>query len=248
MYSILLIRFFYVYSMKSEPDTIGLSSASRFHLFESSVKGMPYAKVSLELFSGQGSFSRLMKARGFESYTLDFDKRHKADFCEDILLWNCPFVPGTVAIIWASPDCRLLSRDGDSSNWEKITIGYRRYKYVPKTDAACRSVAQVARTVDIISQLKPRVWFIENPVGRIQHLECIQSLGHYRYGVNYKDWGFNYSKETYIFTNQLLPLPTKKVIRPGASVKDVRNRIKRASIPAALLSFLIDHSIFNFKQ
>jgi hypothetical protein len=248
MYFNLSMPFLYAYSMKNEPDTIGLSSASRSHLFESSVKKVSFANVSLELFSGQATFSRLMKARGFKSYTLDFDKRHKADFCEDILLWNCPFVPGSVAAIWASPDCRLLSRNGSSFHWEKITIGYRRYKYVPKTDAACRSVAQVARTVDIIRRLDPVVWFIENPVGRIHHLECIKSLGHYRYGVNYKDWGFSYSKETYIFTNQLLPLPTKKVVRPGASVKDVRNRVKRASIPAALLSFLIDHSILNLKR
>lgn len=234
--------------MKNEPDTIGLSSASRSHLFERFTKKVSCANVSLELFSGQATFSRLMKARGFNTHTLDFDKRHKADFCEDILFWDCPFTPGSVGVIWASPDCRLLSRDSDSANWEKIDIGYRLYKYIPKTDAATRSVAQVARTVDIIQRLNPEIWFIENPVGRIHHLECIKGLGHYRYGVNYKDWGFNYSKETYIFTNQLLPLPTKKVIRPGASVKDVHNRVERSSIPAALLSFLIDHSIYNLKQ
>lgn len=234
--------------MNREPDALGLSSASRFHLFKNSDSKVSFANVSLELFSGLATFSSLMRGRGFNTYTLDFDKKHKADFCEDILLWNCPFVPGSVAVIWASPDCRLLSRDGDSKNWEKIDIGYRRYKYIPKTDDATRSVAQVAKTVDIIKRLNPPFWFIENPVGRIQHLECMKNLGHYRYGVNYKDWGFSYSKETYIFTNQLLPLPTKKVIRPGASVKNVRNRVQRASIPAALLSFLIDHSIYNFKQ
>ena len=234
--------------MKNEPDTIGLSSASRSHLFESSAKKVSYANVSLELFSGQATFSRLMKARGFKSYTLDFDESLKADFCEDILLWNCPFMPGSVAVLWASIDCRLLSRNSASWNWKKITIGYRRYNYIPKTKAAYRSVDQVARTVDIIRRLNPPVWFIANPFGRIQHLECLKVMGHYRYGVNYKDWGSSYSKETYIFTNQLLPLPTKRVIRPGASVKDVRNRVKRASIPPALLSFLIDHSIYNLKQ
>lgn len=234
--------------MKTEPDTIGLSSASRLHLLGCSASRVSFANVSLELFSGLATFSSLMRGRGFKTFTLDFDKKHKADFCEDILFWECPFTPGTVGVVWASPDCRLLSRDGDSSNWEKINIGYRRYKYIPKTDAASRSVAQVARTVDIIKRLNPPIWFIENPVGRIHHLECMKSLGHYRYGVNYKDWGFNYSKETYIFTNQLLPLPTKKVIRPGASVKNVRNRVERARIPAALLVFLIDHSLYNLKQ
>lgn len=203
-------------------------------------------KVSLELFSGFGHFSQLMANRGFDAWSVDNNPRLSPRLCADILTLDLKSLPGVCHFLWASPDCRFLSRLAPTYHWLKRTVSYRNYEYQPLTESAKIATALVARTFSIIVHYSPDIWFVENPVGRFHHLESTRSVGHYRYAVNYYDWGFNYSKETYIFTNQLLPLSTKKIIRNVASVTSVNNRQLRSAIPKKLLSFLIDYSLKNY--
>jgi hypothetical protein len=150
-----------------------------------------------------------------------------------------------VQFIWASPDCRYLSRAASQHHWSKSILSYRNYLYSPLTSESQNSINLVSRTVEIINHFKPLVFFIENPIGRIPHLPGMRSLPHYRYCVNYADWGFSYSKETYIFTNQLLPLPTSIPKHHSPGLRSLSNRSKRSLIPSKLIEFLIDHSNFH---
>ena len=43
----------------------------------------------LELFSGTGTLAMAFKELGWETVTLDADKRHCADICCDITEWDC---------------------------------------------------------------------------------------------------------------------------------------------------------------
>jgi site-specific DNA-cytosine methylase len=198
-------------------------------------------RTSIEFFSGSKVVSEVLSLYGFTTFTIDSNPLLYPSICCDILDFNTDLVPGQLNFFWASPDCRKFSRDGSWDSWQKETIGYRQYRYTPTDLEAARSYALLAKTISLINFFKPDVWFIENPVGRIQHMEPLQSIGHYRYGINYKDYGFDYSKETYLFTNMLLPLSTKKVIRPGKGVMSLNSKYKRAVVPPALLHFLIQY-------
>lgn len=201
-------------------------------------------KQSIELFSGSAQISEYFSSQGFSTFTVDHNPKFCPDLCADIRNVVLPFAPGSIDLFWASPDCSKLSRSADQRHWIKSTVKYRIYDYVPATEAAQISFDLVSRTVEIIKELQPAVWFVENPVGRIPHLSPLKSIGHYRYAVNYKDWGFPYSKETYIFTNQLLPLPTVVQKRFGLGLRSVNNSYNRSLVPAGLVQFLLSHSNF----
>lgn len=198
---------------------------------------------SLELFSGSAKFSQLCEERNINAWSVDFNPKFNARICCDILDLQPGMLPCQFKIIWASPDCRYFSRNGDPSHWKKITDKYRQYTYIAQSQEAEKSILQLEKTIELIKFYNPDVWFIENPVGRIQHMKCLKSMGHYRYGVNYKDWGFNYSKETYLFTNQHLPFMQKKIICPGRSVAQINGYYNRSLIPEKLLKFLIDYTL-----
>lgn len=201
-------------------------------------------KQSIELFSGSGTISRILEQNGFETFTVDFNSKLKPDLCIDICDLVCDQLPAPVKFMWASPDCSKFSRSAAQANWIKSTKSYRIYDYQPATPAAQKSIDLLTRTVELIKELNPAVWFLENPVGRIPHMSPLKSIGHYRYCVNYAEWGFPYGKETYLFTNQLLPLPTRVIKTVGIGVRSVHNSYNRSLVPPALVQFLIDHSQF----
>jgi site-specific DNA-cytosine methylase len=203
-----------------------------------------FMKQSIELFSGSGHVSEVFRELGFKTLTIDFNQSLKPDICCNILNLDISTLPRNVTIFWASPDCSKLSRAASQRHWIKKTVKYRIYDYTPATKEAEISLSVVARTVQIIRELNPKVWFIENPVGRIHHTAALKSIGHYRYAVNYADWGFPYSKETFIFTNQILPLPTKVQRRHVPGLHSVAGSYNRSLIPKDLVRFLVSHSQF----
>jgi len=141
-----------------------------------------------------------------------------------------------------SPDCATLSREAPAGLWHKKTVKYRQYQYSPLTARSVAAVSYVAQTIKIIDHFQPGLWVIENPVGRLRHLECMQRFAPYRYCVNYKDWGFHYSKETDLFTNQLYALKTIKTVYPGLGVNSLNTPFQRSKVPPALVEFLISHA------
>jgi hypothetical protein len=201
---------------------------------------------SIELFSGSKSVSGVLQKKGFKTFTVDFNPNLKPDLCIDILNLVCGDLPSSALFFWASPDCSKFSRAANQKHFTKKVISYRNYDYQPITQKAVISLSLLKKTIDLIIELKPAVWFIENPVGRIPHFAALRSFGHYRYCVNYKDWGFDYSKETYLFTNQLLPLPTKVQKRFGKGLRSIHSSYNRSIVPPDLIEFLIEHSNFQY--
>ena len=197
------------------------------------------APLSLELFSGTGSVSTELRSQGFDTWTVDINPRFSPSICCNILDFPYNSFPGQFSFIWASPDCRYFSRLQSLKHWRKITLKYRQYRYIPASNESSKALLLVIKTIEIIRHYNPPVWFIENPCGRMRHIPELQQFAPFRYSVNYKDYGFSYSKETDLFTNLYLPLQQSKVIRSGPGVVSVNNRITRSAVPGQLIQHLL---------
>jgi len=67
----------------------------------------------------------------------------------------------------------------------------------------------------------------------------MKKLGHYRYAVNYADFGFPYSKETYLFSNLFLPFSTKKVHSNSPGLLSINSKYQRSKVPPALIQSIL---------
>lgn len=196
---------------------------------------------AMEFFAGSQTVSKLLRQMGFNCISVDIDEKLKPDYCVDILKLDYAALPAKLDFAWFSPDCTYLSRAGNATNWKRNNIKKRVYEYEPLTANSVNSVALVAKCFEIIARVRPDYFVIENPIGRIQHLQPMKSIGMNRYFVNYGDWGFDYSKETYLFTNLMLPLPTKKQPSNYPGLRTVNNRRQRSHIPESLLKFIFSY-------
>ncbi len=138
----------------------------------------------LELFAGTRSISKEFEKRGHEVYTVEWDKTFdNIDLYKDIgeltaqeILENF----GHPDVIWASPDCSSYSvaaiyhhrrRNKENGSLEPIT-DYARF---------CDRVNQ--HVLELIKELNPRLYFIENPRGGLRKMWWMQDLP--RYTVTY---------------------------------------------------------------
>ena len=204
--------------------------------------------ILLELFSGSKTVSTQFESAGWKSFSIDNNPKLKPQLCCDILQLSPGMLPGNVSFIWASPDCSKFSRAAAQYHWEKKTVKYRQYEFKPATPEAFISLGLLQKTVDIINSFYPVPFIIENPIGRIHHFSPLKNLGHYRYAVNYADFGFPYSKETYLFSNLFLPFSTKKVKSTLPGLRTINSRYQRSKVPALLIDFIINYLDLNYNS
>ena len=158
----------------------------------------------LELFAGTRSIGRAFEAHGHEVFSVEWSK----DF-EDIDLYAdiggltseqiVQLMGGHPDVIWASPDCSSYSVAAISHHREREPSGNLR----PRTDYARFCDEVNAHVVELIRQLKPRYWFIENPVGGLRKMDFMCGLP--RYTVTYCQYGETRQKPTDIWTNHPNP-------------------------------------------
>lgn len=138
----------------------------------------------LELFAGTRSVGKAFEKRGHEVYSIEWDKSFdNIDWYEDIgkiTAQNILDRFGKPDIIWASPDC---------SSYSVAALGKHRKKnpitgnLEPQTDYAKFCDKVNAHVVDLIKELKPKYYFIENPRGGMRKMDFMQDLP--RYTVTY---------------------------------------------------------------
>ena len=155
----------------------------------------------LELFSGTESFSKEARAKGYRTFTVDFDASFKPDHVTDIMHFNPACVPFRPTIIWASPPCQSFSVAAIGRNWNK--------DYTPKREQAAHAVEVVKHTIEIVNFFAPKCWYLESPRRILRKLPVVRDLP-MRRTVTYCQYGDKRMKPTDIWTNNLIwnPKPT----------------------------------------
>ena len=158
------------------------------------IKDVVQLKI-LELFCGTKSISNVFKDAGHEVFTVDFDPQHKPDLCINILDFDISMLPWKPDVIWASPDCRTWSVASVKHHWNPDKT--------PKSKACETGINLLNKTIDIIEQLKPKYWFIENPRGMMRKYIRMVALTkkYFRHTVTYCQYGDDRMKPTDIWTN-----------------------------------------------
>ena len=147
----------------------------------------------LELFAGSRSIGKAAESLGYEVYSSDLNEFEGIDYAIDILEFDTSKVPFEPDIIWASPPCTYFSVASIGKHWNK--------DHTPKTEQAVFGVKVVNKTIQIIKELNPKYWYIENPRGKLRKLNFMQPLP--RTTVWYCTYGDKRAKPTDIWTNNL---------------------------------------------
>ena len=158
----------------------------------------------LELFAGTRSIGKAFEKHGHEVYSIEWNKNFEnIDWYEDISKITTQDIIdrfGHPDVIWASPDCTSFSIAAISHHRRKnLETG----NLDPVSDYAkfCDNVDQ--HVLDLIRELKPKYWFIENPRGGMRKMTWMQGLP--RYTVTYCQYGDTRMKPTDIWTNHPNP-------------------------------------------
>lgn len=158
----------------------------------------------LELFAGTRSIGKAFEERGHEVYSIEWDKDFEnINWYEDINNVTAEEIIkrfGKPDIIWASPDC---------TSYSIAAIHYHRK--LNKSTGSLDPVSDYAKfcdktnkhVLDLIRELKPKYYFIENPRGGLRKMDFMKYIP--RYTVTYCQYGDSRMKPTDIWTNHPNP-------------------------------------------
>ena len=205
----------------------------------------------LELFAGTRSVSKAFEARGHETFTVEWNKDFEnislyADISKLTVERILTLCGGYPDVIWASPDCTTYSvmaiskhrrKNPETGNLDPVT------EYAKFCDDTNRHV------VELIRELSPRFYFIENPMGGLRKMDFMQGIP--RYTVTYCQYGERRQKPTDIFTNHPNPqfkppckrgAPCREGLLRGSQTgtQKIKGAKDRSRIPQQLCEHIVD--------
>lgn len=204
----------------------------------------------LELFAGTRSIGKAFEAAGDEVFSVEWNKDFEnIDLYADIGQLTAEEVIekfGKPDVVWASPDCSSYSVAAISKHRRK---NKENGSLEPISEYAkfCDSVNQ--HVLELIKELNPKYWFIENPRGGLRKMSWMQDLP--RYTVTYCKYGEERMKPTDIWTNhpdpKFLPpskngdpdhVPAPRGARTGT--QGLKGSIERSRIPKLLCEHIVE--------
>lgn len=204
----------------------------------------------LELFAGTRSIGKAFEARGHEVFSVEWNKDFEdIDLYMDISKLTAQDILdrfGRPDVIWASPDCTSYSVAGISHH---RTRNSETGSLDPVSDYAkfCDECNQ--HVLELIKELSPNFYFIENPRGGLRKMSWMQELP--RYTVTYCQYGDNRMKPTDIWTNHPDPrfkppckngdpchTPAPRGSQTGT--QGLKGSIERSRIPQLLCEHIVD--------
>ena len=203
----------------------------------------------LELFAGTRSISKAFESRGHEVFCVEWDKNFEnIDLYADISTLTAETILrdfGRPDVIWASPDCTTYSvaaisrhrrKNEETGNLDPVS------EYATFCDQTNQHV------LELIQELQPTFWFIENPRGGMRKMAWIKEYP--RYTVTYCQYGDTRMKPTDIWTNHPAPdfkppckngdpchEPAPRGARTGT--QKLKNSVEKARIPPALCDHIV---------
>lgn len=158
-------------------------------------------KNFVELFCGYGVVTETFKKEGFNTWKTDIRKRKgvcEPDLRKNILQLTAREIPfKKVHVLWASPPCDVWSYASGDFHWNENGS--------PKTEKCQEHIKILKKTLELIDELNPEVWFIENPRGRLRSFPLFVRWLKKHHVVTktltYSSYGFPSPKPTNIFTN-----------------------------------------------
>ena len=154
----------------------------------------------LELFAGTRSIGKAFETRGHEVYSVEWNKDFEnIDLYTDIGTLTAEDIInkfGYPDVIWASPDCTTFSIAGISHHRKKDAITGN---LEPISDYAKFCDKVDTHVIELIKELNPKYYFIENPRGAMRKMSYMRDLP--RYTVTYCQYGDSRMKPTDIWTN-----------------------------------------------
>lgn len=159
----------------------------------------------IELFAGSGKLSSSFKSRGHNFISVDIRKRKNKcmpDIRADIMelsiqdLYN---VLGSqkVDIVFCGLPCDIWSYASGGKHLDK--------NYQALTEKAKKHLALYEKTIQIINELKPKYFFIENPRGKLRgyppFIQWLSENNGITKTLTMSSYGFPTTKPTNIFTN-----------------------------------------------
>ena len=204
----------------------------------------------LELFAGTRSIGKAFEKRGHQVFSVEWNKNFEnIDLYKDISELIAQEIIdkfGYPDVIWMSPDCTTFSIAAISHHRRRNLITGN---LDPVSDYAkfCDKVDQ--HCLELIKQLNPRFWFIENPRGGLRKMSFMKDLP--RYTVTYCQYGDTRMKPTDIWTNY--PNPKFKpcchngdschTAAPRGSktgTQGLKGSVERSKIPEQLCEHIVD--------
>lgn len=158
----------------------------------------------LELFAGTRSIGKAFEKRGHEVFSVEWNKDFEnIDLYADIGQLTAGEIVerfGRPDVIWASPDCTTYSIAAISHHRTK-NDATGNLDAVSDYAKFCDKVNQ--HVLDLIRELNPTYWFIENPRGGMRKMDFMRGLP--RYTITYCQYGDTRMKPTDIWTNHPNP-------------------------------------------
>lgn len=203
----------------------------------------------LELFAGTRSIGKAFEARGHEVFSVEWDKHFEGiDLYADVGTLTAQDIIekfGVPDVIWASPDCSTYSVINISKCRRKEPNG----TLAPVTEYALFCDKVNAHLVELIRELNPKYWFIENPRGAMRKMDFMQGLP--RYTVTYCQYGETRQKPTDIWTNHPNPnfkppcgrgAPCHEAAPRGSrtGTQKISGSKERSRIPVQLCEHIVD--------
>ena len=125
----------------------------------------------LELFAGTRSIGKAFERKGHEVFSIDWNEDFEnIDLCADILEVTAEDIMerfGRPDVIWASPDCTTYSIAAISHHRRREESG----NLAPVSDYAKKCDEVNKHVQELIRQLAPKYWFIENPRGGMRKMD-----------------------------------------------------------------------------
>jgi len=142
----------------------------------------------LDLFAGKGGEQRREKieSMGHEYITVDIEPKFNCTHTANILELFASPLGGGYDFIWASPPCTAFSVASMGHHWDE--------RGIPDTKGAIDGIRIVLKTIDIIKELEPKAWIIENPRGMLRKLQPMKKFR--RWTVTYCQYGDDRMKPT----------------------------------------------------